>query len=131
MQQTDAVLAVLKRLTETEARMTPKGWSKCRLYALLRCGRKSSGAWDLEDAIELYGEEARGEIPDEDDADGIVALRNAAPAMIAALRACVAERELRLEPDEDPHYFDRLYELQEAADAALAELARVGREGTE
>lgn len=120
--QTD-VLAVLDRLAEAEARMTERPWQTRFIYRLFKACRDNQRKLGL-----LMAE------PDNDwnDADGIAALRNAAPALIAALRACVAERNLRLEPDDDPHYFDRLYELQEAADAAIAELARVGRrEGTE
>lgn len=111
------LITALQRLLDLEARMTPGPWM--------------AGFFDDEPGalhVKVDGQRCMshlGTCEETVDAQAIVAFRNVARPLVEALIALDAERRIRLNVDEDPHFFDRLYALQEASDAALARLTEI------
>lgn len=70
----------LKRLKELQAAATPGPWDRVGFYNVLRIARKSLD-WELVNPTE------DASLPDEDDAEFIVALHEALPALLAVAEA--------------------------------------------
>lgn len=65
-----------------------KEWNRERTRTLLRYGRKQCGPWDWDESPDPKWR--KGELPDDDDVDLVVA----APKMLAAIKSALAIKEL-------------------------------------